>query len=63
MQNWSFSDSDNGMGLDPLDNPLFQSQGSIFGGDLEDIEDWDEADVEYLPPTFEERPAIRNAYI
>jgi hypothetical protein len=51
------------MGLDPLDNPLFQSQGSIFGGDLEDIEDWDEADVEYLPPTFEEHPAIQNAYI
>ena len=49
-----FSDSDNGMGLDLLDNPLFQSQGSIF--DLEDIEDWDEVDAEYLPPTFKEHP-------
>ena len=69
-----FSDSDDdeqglegdseGVGLDLLDDPLFQSRGSIFGdGGSEDEEDWDEVDDEYIPPAFEEHPAIRNAYI
>ena len=69
-----FSDSDDdeqglegdseGVGLDLLDDPLFQSWGSIFsGGGSEDEEDWDEVDDEYLSPTFEEHPAIQNAYI
>ena len=67
----TFSDSDeeqeyeaggDGSELDLLEDPLFQARGSIFGGDSEDADDH-ELEEEYLPPAFQEHPAIRNAYI
>jgi hypothetical protein len=69
-----FSDSDDeqeteeqeghGAEVDLLEDMLFRDRGSIFGdGNSEDEEDFDEFDDEFLPPAFQEHPAIRNAYI
>jgi hypothetical protein len=66
-----FSDSDEEQGLaggegedvDLLGDPLFRDRGSIFGGGESEDEEYNELDDEYLPPAFQEHPAIRNAYI
>jgi hypothetical protein len=50
--------------LDLLEDPLFRAWGSIFSGDdSEDEDDHDELNNDYLPPAFQEHPAIRNTYI
>jgi hypothetical protein len=52
-----------GSELDLLEDLLFWAWGLIFGGGDSEDEDDHKLEEEYLPPAFQEHPAICNAYI
>ena len=52
-----------GSELDLLEDLLFWAWGLIFGGGDSEDEDDHKLEEEYLPPAFQEHPAICNAYV